>query len=46
MDGKSPLEIELPALLNPLKKPILRVVKGTVVEKVLRDYNVLKDGMI
>ena len=33
MDGKSPLEIELPGPLNVLKKPLLRVVKGTVVEK-------------
>ena len=46
MDGKSPLEIELPGPLNALKKPILRVVKGTVIEKVLRDYDVIKDGMI
>ncbi len=46
MDGKSPLEIELPGPLNALKKPILHVVKGTVIEKVLRDHNVLKDGML
>ena len=46
MDGKSPLEIELPGPLNALKKPILRVVRGTVIEKVLRDYDVIKDGMI
>lgn len=46
MDGKSPLEIELPGPLNALKKPILRVVKGTVVEKILRDHDVLKEGMI
>ena len=46
MDGKSPLEIQLPGPLNALKKPLIRLVKGTVVEKVLRDHNVLKDGML
>ena len=46
MDGKSPLEIELPGPLNALKKPVLRVIKGTVVEKVLRDHDVIKEGMI
>ena len=46
MDGKSPLEISLPGPLNALKKPLLRVVKGTVIEKVLRDHNVIKEGMI
>ena len=45
MDGKSPLEIELPGPLNMLKKPVLHFVKGTVIEKVLRDYGVLKDNM-
>ena len=45
MDGKSLLEIQLPGTLNALKKPLLNVVKGTVVEKILRDYNVLKDYM-
>ena len=46
MDGKSPLEIELPGPLNALKKPLLNLIKGTVIEKVLRDHDVLKDGMI
>ena len=46
MDGMSPLEIELPGPLNALKKLLLRVVKGTVVEKLLRDHNVIKDGML
>ena len=46
MDGKSPLEMELPGPLNVLKKPLLRVVKGTVVEKLLRDHDVIKDGML
>ena len=47
MDGKSPLEIELPGPSSMLlKKPLLRVVKGTVVEKLLRDHDVIKDGML
>ena len=46
MDGRSPLEIELPGPLNALKKPLLRLIKGTVIEKVLRDHEVIKEGMI
>lgn len=46
MDGKSPLEIELPGPLNALKKLLLKVVKGTVIEKVLRDHDVIKDYMM
>lgn len=46
MDGKSPLEIELPGPLNSLKKPLLKKIKGTVIEKVLRDHNIIKDYMI
>ena len=46
MDGKSPLEIELPGPLNALKKPLLKLVKGTVIEKVLREQGVLKDSML
>ena len=46
MDGKSPMEIELPAPLNALKKPLLHFVKGTVIEKVLRDHDILKEGML
>ena len=45
MDGKSPLEMELPGPLNLLKKPALKFIKGTVVEKLLRDHNILRDGM-
>ena len=33
MDGKSPLEIELPGVLDNIKKPLLRKIKGTVIEK-------------
>ena len=46
MDGNSPHEIEQPGPVNALKKPLLRVVKGTVVEKVLRDQGVIKEGML
>ena len=46
MDGKSPLEIELPGPLNLIKKPLLRKIQGTVIEKLLRDHNVIKDGML
>ena len=46
MDGKSPLEIELPGPLNMIKKPLLSKIKGTVIEKVLRDHNIIKDGML
>lgn len=45
MDGKSPLEIELPGVLDNIKKPLLRKIKGTVIEKVLKDHNVIKDYM-
>ena len=45
MDGKSPLEMELPGPLELLKKPLLRAIRGTVIEKVLRDQDVLRDGM-
>ena len=45
MDGKSPLEIDLPAPLNAIKKGVIKAIKGTDIEKVLRDHNVLKDYM-
>ena len=44
MDGKSPLEIDIPGA-GIIKKPLLHFIKGTVIEKILRDYDVLKDGM-
>ena len=46
MDGKSPLEIKLPAPLEALKKPLLKKLHGTVIEKLLRDHDIIKDGMI
>ena len=36
MDGRSPLEVSLPGPLELLKKPLLKAVRGTVIEKVLR----------
>ena len=45
MDGRSPLEIELPGPLNALRKPLIRIVKGTVIEKLLRDHDILRDSM-
>ena len=44
MDGKSPLELDIPGA-NLILKPVLHFIKGTVIEKVLRDYDVLKDDM-
>lgn len=46
MDGVSPLEIELPGPLNGLKKPLIKKLQGTVLEKLLRDHHVIKDGML
>ena len=46
-DGdKFVLEAELPGPLNLVKKPLLKKLKGTVVEKVLRDHHILRDGML
>ena len=45
MDGRSPLDVSLPGPLELLKKPLLRAVRGTVIEKVLRDQDVLRDNM-
>ena len=44
MDGKSPLEIDL-GPFNGIKKVILKKIKGTVIEKVLKDHDVIKDYM-
>lgn len=45
MDGKSPLEIQLPGPLNAVKKALINGVKGTVIEDLLREHNILKEGM-
>ena len=42
MDGKSPLDIELPGPLNLVKKPLLKMIHGTVVEKVLEDHDIIR----
>ena len=44
MDGKSPLEIDL-GPFNVIKKVALKKIKGTVIEKVLKDHDVIKDYM-
>lgn len=46
MDGVSPLELELPGPLNGLKKPLIKKLQGTVLEKLLRDHHVIKNGML
>lgn len=46
MDGKSPLEMDLPAPVTAVLKPFLKKVDKTVIGKVLRDHDVLKDGML
>lgn len=46
MDGKSPLELELPLPLEKVKRKLLKRADRTVVGKLLREYGVLKDGMI
>ena len=45
MDGKSPLQMDL-GPLNVIKKPLVGKIKGTVIEKLLRDHDVLRDGML
>ena len=42
MDGKSPLEINLGPLNYILKSLLFKAVKGTIIEKLLRDHEVLK----
>ena len=44
MDGKSQLEIDL-GPFNVIKKVVLKKIKGTVIEKVLKDHDVIKDYM-
>ena len=45
MDGKSPLEIELPGPLNLLKKPLLKLVDGNVVGDLLKEHGIIKEDM-
>ena len=46
MDGMSPLEMKLPMPFEMLKKPLLRKIDKTIVGKLLRDHDVLKDWML
>ena len=46
MDGKSPLEIELPGPLNLLKKPLLKLVDGNVVGDLLKEHGIIKEDMV
>ena len=46
MDGKSPLEMKLPMPFEMLKKPLLRKIDNTIIGKLLRDHDVLKDWML
>ena len=46
MDGKSPLEMKLPMPFEMLKKPLLRKIDKTIIGKLLRDHDVLKDWML
>ena len=39
-------KLSFPGPLNLVKKPILKAIQGTVVEKLLRDHHILKDGML
>ena len=43
MDGKSPLEMNL-GPLNIIKKPLMRSIKGTVIEKLLKEHQILKEN--
>ena len=46
MDGKSPLEMKLPMPFEMMKKPLLRKIDRTIIGKLLRDNDVLKDWML
>lgn len=46
MDGKSLLEMKLPMPFEMMKKPLLKKIDRTIVGKLLRDHDVLKDWML
>ncbi len=46
MDGKSPLEIELPGPLNLLKSAFIKFINGTAAEKLLLEKDVIKPYML
>ena len=41
MDGRSPLDV-LPPALSPVKNLVLRKIHGTVIEKLLKDHDVIR----
>lgn len=41
MDGKKPVDTKLPFPLNFIKKRVLKKISGTVIEEVLKRYNVI-----
>ena len=41
MDGKSPLDV-LPPALSPVKNLVLKKIHGTVIEKLLKDHDVIR----
>jgi oleate hydratase len=41
MDGKKPIDTKLPFPLNLVKKKVLKKISGTVIEDVLKKYNVI-----
>ena len=41
MDGKSPLDMNLPKPVNMVKNVILKKIEGTDIEKILREHGVL-----
>ena len=46
MDGKSPLDMELPMTLEAVKKKVLKAIQGTIIEDLLREHDILRDGML
>ena len=46
MDGKSPLDMELPMALEAVKKKVLKAIQGTIIEDLLREHDILRDGML
>ena len=42
MDEKSPLDIEPPVPLEALKKPLLKIIQKTLIEKLLIDPDIIK----
>ena len=43
MDGASPLDASLPGPLELLKEPLLKLVRGSVLEKLLKEHGILRE---